>query len=221
MQVVRLLLFFISCSLFGCATVDKHGHTPPPSTRKEKIWLVSNGFHTSVAIQAKHAEPQLRQRYPKARFFVLGWGGRSMYMAPKLRPWHVLNAILLPSSAALHVIPVERDLTLEMTRSEIIEFEICSDGLKRLQARLTKAFSRDGNGDLIYCGPGKLPASHFYRGSEIYIFPKTCNLWAAQGLQTAGVPITACTAIVADNIIWQGRKHGVIRRYYHRPLEAL
>lgn len=207
--------------MFGCANVRQRTKPAPVDTKHEKIWMVSNGFHTSVAIQARHAEPLLRQRYPKAKFLVIGWGGRSMYMASKLRPWHVLNALLLPSSAALHVIPVEKDLTLEMTRSEIIEFKITSTGLSRLQDRLRKAFSRDSNDDLICCGPGKTPVSHFYKGTEIYIFPKTCNLWAAQGLQTAGVPITACAAIVADNIIWQGRKHGTVRRYYHRPLEAL
>jgi|GEM_PF-378867 len=221
MQVVRLLLLLLTCCVLGCATVGKRTKTTSVCEKKEKIWMVSNGFHTSVAIQARHAELLLQKKYPKAHFFVIGWGGRSMYTAPELRLWHVLHAILIPSPAALHVIPVEGDLTLKMSRSEIIEFEITTAGLHRLQKRLIKAFRRDKEGNLVYCGPGKTPVSHFYMGTEIYMFPKTCNLWAALGLQTAGVPVTGCASIVADNIIWQGRKHGVVRRHYRRPLESL
>ena len=90
----------------------------------------------------------------------------------------------------------------------MIEFEGTEQGFERLRKKLQLAFKRDPNGKPAVAGPGKIATSKFFEGAETDFLPKTRNWWAAQNLDAAGVPIRVSAAIVADNLCWQGRKHG-------------
>ncbi len=183
--------------------------------------MVSNGWHTSVALRAKDTPAELRALDDKARFFVIGWGGSDVYMWQNFQPWQAFTSVFLPSASAMHVIPVRTSLLLECPHSEVVEFDTTRDGIVRLQGRLRGALSCDAAGKPLVAGPGKIPTSRFFRGSETYIFPKTCNSWAAGCLQIAGVPIRASAAIVADNLIWQSHHQGRTLATRSDPPDAL
>lgn len=195
----------------GCSTearvnreIRKSAKRPPA-----KVWLVSNGWHTSVALRTSDATKELQAFAPKSRYLVVGWGGADFYMWRNMhQPLRMIRAMFLPTASALHVIPVKTSLVKECPNSEIIEFDVTEQGLERLRRKLEKAFKRDPLGKPIMAGPGKRPESKFFDGTETYFFPKTCNWWAAACLRAAGVHIYVSPAIVADNLIWQGRKHG-------------
>ena len=189
--------------------------------RQECVWLVSNRFHTSIAVKAKDAPLALQAQYPRAAFFVIGWGGKSLYMLRQVRPWEWVTTILFPTSSALHVIPIRTSLTKECPNSDVIEFKTTRRGRNRLLTRLRRAFARDGKGRPQAVGEGKLPTSRFYEGSETYYLPKTCNLWAAASLKSAGLPIYVCPAIAADNLLRQGWKHGRVLSVYRAPGDKL
>ena len=72
----------------------------------EPVWLVSNRFHTSIAVEADDAPPQVQRLDLKARYFVIGWGGRDLYMMHTVKPWQWVTSLILPTASALHVIPV-------------------------------------------------------------------------------------------------------------------
>lgn len=214
----RVLVFSVLCLslclglLSGCATspksVPRAAQALKNTEKTGHIWLVSNGFHTSIAMRAEDAPAELRAFDPKARFFVIGWGGREFYMGRITRPWDYVLCTVLPTASTLHIIPVRTTLLKECSRSEIIEFDVSPKGLEHVSERISRAFQRDPFGQPEVAGPGRMPHSQFFSGKEIYMFPKTCNRWAASHLRSAGVPIVASTAIVADNILWQGRKYG-------------
>lgn len=222
MRSRSLLILGIIPLLFGaCAHPRRASFSAVGAIATERVWVVSNGWHTSVALRAKDTPAELRALDGKARFFVIGWGGRDVYMWQNFQPWQVFTSVFLPSASAVHVIPVRSSLLAGCPHSEIVEFDTTRDGIARLRERLRGAVSCDAAGQPLVAGPGKSPLSRFFIGSETYIFPKTCNTWAAACLQAAGVPMRASAAIVADNLMWQGRHHGRTLATRSDPPDAL
>jgi uncharacterized protein (TIGR02117 family) len=214
---ITLLVGFTGCSSAPLRPLSERERR----ARTERVWLVSNRFHTSIAVRAKDAPLAIRAQHPHAAYFVIGWGGKNLYMLRHVRPWEWVTTILFPTSSALHVIPIHTSLAKEAPNSDIIEFKTTRRGRNRLLTRLRRSFARDGKGKPQVAGEGKLPTSRFYEGSETYYLPKTCNLWAAASLKIAGVPIYLCPAIMADNLLRQGWKHGRILSVYRAPGDKL
>ena len=211
----RLLLciFALATTLVsGCSSAQKKEARAQRKTALRppaKVWLVSNGWHTSIALRAEDATSELRTFAPSAKFLVIGWGGADFYMWRQMNnPMRRVRAMFLPTTSALHVIPVKTSIVKECPNSEVIEFDVTEQGLERLRKRLHLAFVRDPKGTPKLAGNGKTATSKFFEGTETYFFPKTCNMWAASQLNSAGVPIAVGAAIVADNLCWQGRKTG-------------
>lgn len=221
---MRQLLLLLCCILLigGCArppALPLVGLRKP--SRTERVWLVSNGFHTSIAIRAEDAPAGYRAMDLKARYFVIGWGGRDLYMMGRVMPWQWITSTILPTASALHVIPIRGTILEECPNSEIIEFDTTRRGIARLHKRLRVALERDEHGMPLIVGPGKTPRSRFLSGTEVYYLPKTCNLWAAASLKAAGVPLSVFPALAADNLIWQGRKKGRTLANYRPPADPL
>ncbi len=210
-RVFSFILALIALCSGGCSMDARIERQQRRAAKKPpaKVWLVSNGWHTSIAMRTADATPELRAFAPDSHYLVIGWGGADFYMWRNMHnPWRMFTSLVLPTSSALHVIPIKTTLVKECPNSEIIEFDVTEQGLERLRKRLLLAFKRDPNGKPLLAGQGKLPMSKFFDGTETYFFPKTCNLWAASQLHVTGVPIRVTAAIVADNLCWQGRKHG-------------
>lgn len=212
----------IAICLGGCTSAPVRPLTEKERrAQTERIWLVSNRFHTSIAVEANDAPPSVRKLDPKARYFIIGWGGRDLYMKSQVWPWQWVTTIILPTASALHVIPTRDPLPKACPNSEIIEFTTSRRGQERVRNHLARAFAHDKKGKVLVAGPGKFPASRFYSGSETYFLPKTCNLWAAKVLKLANVPIYVWPAWSADNLLWQGHKHGKVIRCFRLPADEL
>ena len=209
-------------SLFACSSAPLRPlSAKEAAARREPVWLVSNRFHTSIAVEDEDAPPQVRMLDLKAKYFVIGWGGRDLYMKGRVLPWQWLTTTILPTGSALHVIPVRTSLAEGCPRSEIIEFRTTQRGRERLRKFLYRAFARDRKGKVLVAGPGKYPASRFFHGSETYYLPKTCNLWVAKALKIANIPIYVLPALEAGNLLWQGAKHGEVISSFRRPGDEL
>lgn len=216
------ILVVLSCFSGGCSSAPRrHLSAEEDAARHHKVWLVSNRFHTSIAVEAETAPDAVRKLDPKANVFVIGWGGKEMYMLREVKPWQWVTCLVLPTSSALHVIPIRGSLVEACPNSDIIEFETSQRGRDRLQKRLRRAFARDRNGGALVVGPGKIDESRFFAGTEIYHLPKTCNLWAAASLKAADIPIYVSPALAANNLLWQGRKHGRVIGTYREPGDKL
>jgi hypothetical protein len=70
------------------------------------VWLVSNGFHTSLAFRARDL-PFARQITGdrQADILLIGWGARDFYEG-KVDPWTLTKAIFGIGGSILHVVPV-------------------------------------------------------------------------------------------------------------------
>ncbi len=218
-----LVLLVVPLWLFGGCAAPKefpaHPRLTPPNTAR--VWTVSNGFHTSIAVRAKDAPADIRALDPQARYFVIGWGARDFYMGNLRYPWEYLRTVFLPEPSTVHLMPIRTNLLEECPNAEIVEFEVKPSGLRQLRDRLEADFHRDDHGQFVVFGPGRLPLSRFYQGTETYFLPKTCNMWVASRLKTAGVPMTVGVAVSAGNLSWQSHRQGRVLSTLKRPREVL
>ncbi len=188
----------------------------------EPVWLVSNGFHTSIAVRRDQVPGELARLVddPAAEYLLIGWGAAIYYTARKVTPVIFCRATFFPTASALHIVPVRGALAKRFARSDIFRFSISPAGLHQLGRFLDDAVRRARSGEAVSLGAGYLPGSRFYAGREIFWFPVTCNIWSARALRRAGLPIRVWTAIAAPDLIRQAQKLGRREQWRRRPLDG-
>lgn len=186
----------------------------------DRVWLVGNGFHSGIAICAKDL-PDGRNLSgdPRAEILLIGWGDAAFYRR-QINPWTTLAALGWPTPSILHVVPVRGSVTARFPRSDVIALSLPRSRYLALCRALDDAFSRDARGRRVFVQRGYVPESRFYAGRESFYFPKMCNLWTAQKLQRAGVPVFAPTAILASGLARQVARTGTRLQSRRRPLDA-
>ena len=118
----------------------------------------------------------------------------------------------------LHITGLQRPPHCLFPRSGVIKVVVSRKGFRRLCAFVSASYLRDARRKMIDMGPGKLKNSRFYKAAGTYILPKTCNVWTAKALQSAGCPIPAFRAIRARDVFRQAEKFGtVIRNFPDSP----
>ena len=191
-------------------------------TNKIPVWLVSNGFHSSIAVPLRASALPLRKMTGDARaeFLVIGWGDANFYRATRVTPSMASKATFCPNPSALHVFPARGSIATRFAHSDVVRFEVSPAGFARLCAFIDHAFQRTPDGRPLLLGPGHLPGTRFYAGRERFYFPKVCNIWTAKALRSAGVPIFLPTAITAGDLVWQGEKAGRREQWKRLPLDG-
>lgn len=193
---------------------------PARGEATRQVWLVGNGFHSAIAIRTNDL-PGGREMSgdPRADELLIGWGDADFFRR-KINPWTVLAAICWPTPSILHVVPVRGSVAARFPRSDVIELTLPRSRHRALCAELDAAFARDARGRRIFVQRGYFAASRFYAGRESFYFPKMCNLWVAQKLQHAGVPVFSPTAFFAGELTRQAGKTGVRLQSRRRPVDA-
>jgi uncharacterized protein (TIGR02117 family) len=181
------------------------------------VWLVSNGFHSSLAVRARDV-PFRREIAGQSRAdaLLIGWGAADFYRG-KVNPWTVLKATFTPSPSVLHVVPVRGPVARRFAHSDVVEFALSPAQFRILLRELDAAFARDARGQRAFISRGYFADSRFYQGRDRFYFPKMCNVWVAQRLRQSGVPVFVPTAMAANDLVWQAAKLGKRQGWKRRP----
>jgi uncharacterized protein (TIGR02117 family) len=185
------------------------------------IWLVSNGFHTSIGVRS--GDFPLRREVAGAAaadHLLIGWGGSEFYRG-RANPWTLFKSISWPNPSALHVVPVRGSLARRFRRSEVIRLMLPSARHRELMKDLAASFARDSTGRLTVLGPGYFPVSRFYAGTERFCLFQMCNLWIARKLRRNGVRVFVPTAIAPSELMWQAARLGHREQGRRRPADTL
>jgi uncharacterized protein (TIGR02117 family) len=161
------------------------------------IYIASNGVHTDFVFPVQTSikdwrtlfcDDHFKDGWIYAPYIAFGWGDKGFYLNTpewkdlKLRT--ALNALLIPSTSAMHVSlwsnPVEDDLTIRIRVSEK-EYESLVDFIMNSfqwdsDHRVTK-IEHPGYGDFDL----------FFESSLKFHLFRTCNVWTNQGLKKAGI----------------------------------
>jgi uncharacterized protein (TIGR02117 family) len=192
------------------------------SASAEPVWLVSNGFHTSVAVRTRDLPSDLRSLVadPAADHLLIGWGAAIYYTARKVTPIVCCRATFFPTASALHIVPVRGPLARRFPHSDIFRFETTPTRIRQLCGFLRDALARDREGNRRLLGSGYFAGSQFYAGREIFWFPVTCNIWSARALRRAGVDLPIFCSFAAPGLTWHARSLGRREQYRRLPVDG-
>lgn len=201
------------CALFALAAA---------TTEAAPVWLVSNGFHTSLALRISDLPPRLRALSgdQRASHVLFGWGAEPFYTARRVTPAIFCRTICLPTPSALHVVPFRGPVWRRFSHSDVLRFELSQLRTRELMRFLEEAVRRDKHGGPILIGPGYFPRSRFYAGREIFWFPATCNVWSARALRLGGIRAGLLFSVTATGLVAEVEKKGCREQIRRAPVDG-
>jgi len=198
----RALAAAFALSLAGCASPGA-----PPATPGDcvplRLW--SNGWHTNFAFSSEvlPEDHAIRRLYPKADYFLVGWGERDFYMAMDAGFWRAVKAVVPPSPSAIQVLAADEPIENRLWRPrDLVDFTVSEAGARRLAAALDGSIDRDRDGAPIGLGEGRLRDSGvFLKARGQFHFFHMCNHWTAARLREAGAPVGARLSFTAGALM--------------------
>jgi hypothetical protein len=159
---------------------------PPPSSGDcATVFVVSNGFHSSLAVPAAAAEAAGLPSFGAA-WTEIGWGEAAAYQAPRLNAGAVARVILRPGPSAMLIAPL-RDRPDRIWSEGVVEFGLSQRGLRQIMADVSAEARRDASGRLIVLSEQRGGA--FVAASTPFRIWRMCNAWASVRLRRAGLPV--------------------------------
>ena len=164
-----------------------HAQAPRPSKGDcETLFVVSNGFHSSLALPAEAARAAGLPDFG-APWVEVGWGEAEAYQAPRLTARNVARVVVRPGPSAMLLSPL-RDRPDRVFRTGAVEFGVSRAGLRSLMRDLAAEPRRDAAGDLIVLSQQK-SGGQFVAASTPFRVWRMCNAWASVRLRRAGLPV--------------------------------
>lgn len=159
---------------------------PPPNVADcETAFVVSNGFHSSLAVPGAAAEGAGLPSFG-APWVEFGWGEAEAYQAPRLTARNVVRVVVRPGPSAMLIAPVS-DRPDRVWRTGVVEFGLSRAGMRRVMNDLAAEARRDGAGRLVTLADAR--GGRFVAASTPFRVWRMCNAWASVRLQRAGLPI--------------------------------
>jgi uncharacterized protein (TIGR02117 family) len=182
-------------ALVGCAArSDNTLHT---------IDVIDHGLHTGLCIPADDLNRQaadLRNRFPEAEYYELGWGDAAFYQAEEKTTGLALGALFWPGDAVMHVVGFRGEPHEYFKGTDMRRVALSDKGYERLLRFVSDGFHRDGYGRLVATKRGIYGDSQFYRGTGHYHVLNTCNTWTTEALSMGGIRIESAT--MSSDIRW-------------------
>lgn len=176
------------------------------------------GWHVGLVLPAEPLVsqlPELRRRFPNARYLELGWGDKGFYQAQEITTVLTFQAMLWSSGAVMHVvaIPTTRDPPFDyFVSSDIIELCVSDRELSALTEFVTRSFLKDGENHAIRMKNGIYGDSQFYEAEGRYHLMNTCNKWVAKGLSSMGFSIDPTFKLTSASVLeWLKASGHVVR----------
>ncbi|MEO0981360.1 MAG: DUF2459 domain-containing protein [Pseudomonadota bacterium] len=201
----RCFGLILAVGLAACASAPSDPPPPPSPGDCVTLRVWSNGFHTSLALQAAHlpeAHPLLAL-YPEAAYFLVGWGERDYFMDPEPGAFDALGAILPPSPSAVQVMAHSAPLEETLWRpARLVEVAVSEAGMARLAGAISETLERGADGAPVALGEGRLAGrSQFLAARPGFHLFYMCNHWTAQRLAEAGVPVRPGLSFTAGGLL--------------------
>jgi uncharacterized protein (TIGR02117 family) len=214
-RILLLCTLTVTFLCSGCAA-SINGERPIDESEPAKtIYLVSHGWHVGIVIKRVDIPADVRlvhKDFSSTEYLEIGWGDRDFYQTPTPPLGIALKALLLPTPSVLHIVAFNGSAASYFPHSKIIMVRLSDAGFQRLIRYIAASYDRDSFGNTVPLGVGLYGASQFYRSQETYHLFRTCNVWIARALYTAGCPVSPFLAITADNLMLQVQSCGTILR---------
>jgi Protein of unknown function (DUF2459) len=173
------------------------------------VYVVERGWHVDVGIALDDAQPPLRQvaaAFPESRYLLFGFGDRR-YL---LEGGAASMVAALWGGAGLMLVTTlgSQDPEQVFGNDSVVHLALTPEQMRDLQSYIGHSFAVHG-GALVRVTPGPHAVgsySAYYESVERYSALHTCNTWAAEVLQSAGLPVSSSGVEFAEQLWDQVRR---------------
>jgi uncharacterized protein (TIGR02117 family) len=205
------MLLAVGVIVYLYAPIPAPRAAPPAEGDCVELHLWSNGYHSDIGAPAAifPAEHPLRQLYPDAESFLIGWGEQAFYYSDGTDLWLGVDALIPPSPSVMHVAYNAAPSSAYLGPNDDTVVAVSRDGAERFVAFIDRALVLDENGEPVHIAAGKVVGrSVFLRTRGSFHLFNVCNQWMARALRAAGVNVNARAAWMAGPLIAQVRNTG-------------
>ena len=210
-----LLLLLAALLGTGCLGPRQGLFPPKPGEPKESVFVVNHGWHTGLVFKRDQIPPGLwpeKADFPQAQYLEVGWGDDAWYRATNVDVCIAFQAMFLCDRSVLSVVGFAAPVATYFPESEILRVDLSERGFTNICEFVSERFNRKGAARAAPVQHGFYPDSWFYPAKGRYYLTKTCNVWTARALRTAGCPITPVYAVTAGNLMSQTRRFRTVIR---------
>ncbi|HWE45616.1 MAG TPA: DUF2459 domain-containing protein [Caulobacteraceae bacterium] len=158
------------------------------------VYLIDNGFHTSLALPQSALQPDgalalaAAQAGPPKPFVEVGWGDARFYIESGVSLHRVLDgfrAAFAPNNPSAVMVEPLRAAPDLIWRDGVHRIDLSEAGFRALEASIDRSFALRGGKSVFIPGGAE---ARFYRSTEHFSAAHLCNHWAAERLNAAGIP---------------------------------
>lgn len=179
--------------------------------RPVRIRVVGNGWHAGLLLpaQAINAQiPNLRERFPTADHYEIGWGDLGFYQAKDITVGLALQALFSSKGSLLHVVGLTAPLDRFLAGNDVAETCVTREQYERMAHVIAQAFVHGLDGKPVPAGPGLYGGGQFYKAYGGYSLLYTCNRWTAAVLQAGGMDVSPRLSLTASSVLDAVRHKG-------------
>ena len=201
--------------LAGCAGAPpRQGVAPARDTPREAaalavVYVVRRGWHVDIGLPVAGLDGDLASiasQWPGASYLLFGFGDRRYLMSRDTGSCSGLAA-LWPGPGLILVTAVRGDLARAFGGSEVLALPVDGGQQGRTQAYIRGSIlTRQGTQGVEAVAVGPYDGSFYYAANAIYSGTHTCNTWAAEVLQAAGLPIESAGVVLAGQVWRRARR---------------
>ena len=167
------------------------------------IFVVRRGWHVDLGISTADLAPSLRQVttfFPGARYLLFGFGDRRYVETLPHAAASGMIAALWPGPGVLLLTGLRTPPADAFGGQHAVEMTLDAAGLASLQEFLQAAFVRDAQGSIGTPAMGPYGGSAYFSAAAAYSAFHTCNTWAAEALEAAGLPLRSRGILFAGQL---------------------
>lgn len=193
----------VALAIGGCAGAPAAAPQGPVTTT---IDVVARDWHTDICVRTDDAGPEIAvfaAGYDGSRFLCFGFGDRRYVLSRERDAWTLVSA-LIPGDGAILLTVLRDTPAAAFGADNVVRLGIDQAGLSRLRAFLVKSVQTDATGAPVHLGKGPYDGGLFLGATATYAGFYTCNTWTAEGLRTAGIPVSG-PVLFASGVMTQVR----------------
>lgn len=176
-----------------------------------RIHVISNGWHAGLLLPAQALDarlPGLRERFPTAGHYEIGWGDLGFYQAREITLGLAFEALFASRGSLLHVVGWTGPVEPYLRQADTTSLCVSQAQYTRMVDLIAQAFVLDEAGQPARKGPGLYGDSEFYGAHGRYSLLNTCNRWTATVLEAGGLGIHPRISLTARSVLSAARAQG-------------
>jgi Protein of unknown function (DUF2459) len=199
-----LLLLLQACSGMlqraASANADRAG---PPKI----IYVARRGWHIDVGFATSDIEPPLASTlgyFPSSGYLFFGFGDKH-YLVAKHKYFPGILAALWPGEGMLLATALVATPEQAFGNEHVVRLTVSAAQLRAAQAFVWNSLLNEHGAPALY-GDGPYAGGLFFGAAANYSAVYTCNTWAAEVLQAAGLPVHHVGIVFATQLWSQVRR---------------